>query len=153
MPGLRPSPSIFRSVCGNILKTKIISGGLSSGNYVIKAGEGMSRKVAEINLEYNLPTVEAALQRMKNSLTTSKGQGYKAVILIHGYGSSGTGGSIRIAVRKALQESSLRGIVRQYAGGEQWTGKKRELLSYCKDLELYERRIAGNQGVTVVILK
>lgn len=113
----------------------------------------MSRKVAEVNLEYNMPTVETALQRMMNALTTRKGQGYKAVILIHGYGSSGVGGSIKTAVRRTLGDSSLRGIVRVYAEGEQWQSKKKELLAFCKDLERHEYRIAGNEGVTIVILR
>ncbi len=113
----------------------------------------MPKKVAQVNLEYNMPTVEAALQRMRNSLTTCKGQGYKVVILIHGYGSTGVGGSIKAAVRRCLGESSLMGVVRTYAGGEQWVDKKRELLAVCKDLAKYERRIANNEGVTVVVLR
>lgn len=113
----------------------------------------MSRKVSEINLEYGKPSVEEALLKLRNSLTTCKGQGYKAVILIHGYGSSGVGGSIRTAVRRHLGQSSLKGIVRAYAGGEEWLVRKRELLDVCKDLALFERRIANNEGITVVILR
>lgn len=90
---------------------------------------------------------------MKNALTTSKGQGYKAVILIHGYGSTGVGGSIKAAVRKALGSSSLKGIVRVYTGGEEWQNQKRNFLAICKDLNGYERRIAANEGVTIVILR
>jgi len=114
---------------------------------------GIPGKVVEVNLEYNFPTVEAALQRMRNSLTTAKGQGYKAVVLIHGYGSSGVGGSIKTAVRKSLGDSSLRGIVREVTAGEDWPVKKREALAFCKDLASYERRISGNEGVTIVILR
>jgi DNA-nicking Smr family endonuclease len=69
-------------------------------------------------LEYNMPTVEVALQKMKNVLTTNKGLGCKAVILIHGYGSSGVGGSIKAAVTRCLSDNSMRGIVRAYVGGE-----------------------------------
>lgn len=113
----------------------------------------MRDKVIEVNLEYGMPTVDTALQKMKNALITYKGQGCRAVILIHGYGSKGVGGSIKSAVTRSLGESSLRGIVRVYAGGEQWFSKKRELLAICRDLENYDRRIANNEGVTVVILR
>lgn len=113
----------------------------------------MQGKVAEINLEYRMPTVDMALANMKNSLATYKRQGYKAVILIHGYGSSGVGGGIKTAVRSALSESSLSSFVRMYAGGEQWYMRRREILSICKSLENYERRIDGNEGITIVILK
>lgn len=113
----------------------------------------MGNKVAEVNLEYGMPTVETAIQKMKNSLTTFKGQGYKAVIVIHGYGSTGVGGSIKTAVARCLTESSMRGIVRTSVGGEQWITKKKEILAICKDLEKYERSISNNEGITVVILR
>jgi DNA-nicking Smr family endonuclease len=104
-------------------------------------------------LEYNRPTVEDAVRSMKNSLTTLKGQGYKAVILIHGYGSSGSGGAIKPAVKRCLGEPGMRGIVRTFVGGEQWLDRKQEMLGICKSLESYQQRISGNDGVTVVILR
>ncbi|PKM88457.1 MAG: hypothetical protein CVU87_07470 [Firmicutes bacterium HGW-Firmicutes-12] len=54
---------------------------------------------------------------MKNSLIDNKKMCYKAVILIHGYGSSGVGGSIKTAVAKCLNDNSLKVIVRTYVGG------------------------------------
>lgn len=113
----------------------------------------MASKVVELNLEYGMPSAEAAVRTMKNALTTSKGQGTKAVIIIHGYGSTGTGGSIKAAVTKVLGENSMRGIVRAYAGGEQWPARKKELLLLCGSLADYDRRISGNEGVTVVVLR
>lgn len=113
----------------------------------------MAAKVLELNLEAGMPTVSTAVQGMTNALATYKGQGVKAVILIHGYGSTGTGGSIKAAVRQALRGSSLRGIVKDFAGGEGWISRKQELLGLCGSLKDWERRIAGNEGVTVVILR
>ena len=113
----------------------------------------MQSKVVEFNLEYDMPTVDVALQKLKNALTTYKGLGCKAVIIIHGYGASGVGGSIKAAVPRCLNDNSMRGIVRAYVGGGQWYNRKREILAMCKTLENYERRIANNEGVTVVILK
>jgi hypothetical protein len=110
-------------------------------------------KVAVVNLEYGNPTVSVALMKMKNALLTYKKQGVKAVIFIHGYGSSGVGGSIKTAVRAALSEPSLSGLVKTFAGGEQWPYKKREMLSLCKSLQTYEPKIFNNDGITVVILK
>ena len=110
-------------------------------------------KVREINLEYGSPTVDTAVKNMINQLATCKGQGCKAVILVHGYGSSGTGGSIKTAVRNKLREPSMSGIIRAYCGGEHWHEKKKEFLNICRPLSDCQRRIEGNQGVTVVILK
>ena len=113
----------------------------------------MKNKVVEVNLERNMPTIDIALQNMKNALTTSKGQGYKAVILIHGYGSTGVGGGIKAAVVRCLGENSMRGIVRTYVGGELWLNRKKEILAICKSLENYENSIVNNKGITVVILR
>lgn len=110
-------------------------------------------KVKEVNLEYGNPTADTAVKNMVSQLGTCKGQGYKAVILIHGYGSSGVGGVIKAAVRSKLKEPGLGGIVRLSCGGEHWYEKKREFLGICRSLSDYQRRIDGNQGVTVVILK
>ncbi len=110
-------------------------------------------KVAELNLEYGSPSTATAIQKMKSALPTYKGQGYKAVIIIHGYGSTGTGGGIKTAVRRCLSENSMSGIVRMSVGGEDWTSNKRATLAICKSLEIFERRIAGNSGVTVVIFR
>jgi len=110
-------------------------------------------KIKEINLEYGSPTVDAAVRNMVSQLSTCKGQGCKAVILIHGYGSSGVGGGIKSAVRSKLKEPSLSGIVRLSCGGEHWYERKKELLAICQPLKEYQRKIDGNQGVTVVVLK
>lgn len=110
-------------------------------------------KVKEINLEYGYPTVDAAVRNMVNHLGTCKRQGFKAVILVHGYGSSGVGGGIKAAVRSKLREPTLSGIVRAYCGGEEWNERNRELMSICQSLSDYNRKIDGNQGVTVVLLK
>jgi hypothetical protein len=90
---------------------------------------------------------------MVSQLGTCKGQGCKAVILVHGYGSSGVGGGIKTAVKSKLRESSLSGIVRSQCGGESWYERKKELLALCPALTDYQRKIDGNYGVTVVILK
>jgi hypothetical protein len=111
------------------------------------------QKVTEINLERGFPTVETSLRILQDGLTTCRRQGARAAILIHGYGSTGVGGGIRAAVRKKLSEPGMSGIIRDFAGGEQWHYKKKEYISICKELAGYEGRIANNEGVTVVILK
>jgi hypothetical protein len=113
----------------------------------------MANKVMKINLESNMPTVDAALQRLRNEIQSCRGMGCKAMVVIHGYGSSGTGGKIRPAVLKMLGDPSMRGLVKAFAPGEQWHLRKREFLAICGTLEEYQREIDDNFGVTVVILK
>ncbi len=110
-------------------------------------------KVKEINLERGHPTVEEAMKRMVNELTTAKGAGYKAVVLVHGYGSTGVGGAIKFAVKSKLKESSLRGVVRDFVGGESWMDRKKEFMEICNQLKDFNSYVDGNRGITVVLLK
>ena len=112
-----------------------------------------NNKVVQINLERGFPTVDTAIQKMKNDLTTNKGRGCKAAIIIHGFGSTGEGGGIKVAVRKVLAGSSMQGIVRSFCGGEDWVNRKREIICVCQALRDFERDISGNVGVTVVVLR
>ncbi len=108
--------------------------------------------IKTLNLELGNPTTLEAIQKLKNSLSTYKRQGCKAVIVIHGYGASGVGGSIKTAVRTCLRDSAMKGIVRMPVAGEDWINKKREAISLCGALAGKDREIE-NQGVTVVVLQ
>jgi len=110
-------------------------------------------KVKEVNLEQGLPTVEVAMSRLTNEVTTAKMSGYKALILIHGFGSSGTGGSIKAATKTKLQQTMFRGIIKDKVNGEEWDVKKRAFVSHCPQLNDFDRRISGNKGITVLLLK
>lgn len=109
--------------------------------------------VLEIDLEAGRPAADTAVINMKNSLMACPRRGIRAALLIHGYGSSGVGGAIRLAVRGALADGSLSTVVRDFVPGEQWHWRKRELLAQCPALARYERRIANNEGITVVLLR
>ena len=61
-----------------------------------------------INLEKDMPTVEAALMRLRLELSTLRRTGISTIKIIHGYGSSGTGGAIRTATRQFLSEQLRR---------------------------------------------
>jgi len=110
-------------------------------------------KVKQINLEMGLPSVEEVVGRMKNELSTAKMSGCKAAILIHGYGSTGSGGAIKPAVCKDLSNPVLVGIVKDWVAGENWQVKKTIFLATCPALKDHARRIDGNRGITVVLLK
>ena len=48
--------------------------------------------VREVNLKYDMPTVDTALRRMEIELSAARHTGQKLFKFIHGYGSTGTGG-------------------------------------------------------------
>lgn len=114
----------------------------------------MADKVPIFNLEEGYPTAEEAIKKMTNHLTSSRQQGCKAILLVHGYGSTGQGGAIRVAVRSKLKEKSLCGLVRAVCPGEEWYIKKKQMLDICPRLKDCEKDIVlGGRGVTVVLLR
>jgi hypothetical protein len=50
-----------------------------------------------------MPTVAEALQQLERELSHARQTGGGVLKLIHGYGSSGAGGEIRIAAQKRLK--------------------------------------------------
>src|ERR1051326_9634792 len=118
----------------------------------------MSRKPATIkiiNLEDGMPKVEEARLRMQHELHVAKQQGYAAAKLIHGYGSSGIGGALRIELQKELQRMSREGRLRSFVTGEDWrisNERTWELLKsfpeWKKDSDLGK----ANKGISIVLL-
>jgi len=118
----------------------------------------MSRKPAPIkiiNLEDGMPQVEEARLRMQRELHVARQQGYVAVKLIHGYGSSGVGGALRIELQKELHRLAGTGALRSFVTGEDWRvsdEKAWELLKrypeWKKDSDLGK----ANKGISIVLL-
>jgi hypothetical protein len=51
-----------------------------------------------VNLKEGMPLVHQALMHMDRELAAARAKGCDVIKLIHGYGSTGAGGEIRIAV-------------------------------------------------------
>lgn len=102
-----------------------------------------------------MPQVQEALQRLDRELTLARKEKAGLVKVIHGYGSSGLGGDIRIAVQKRLQELAQSGQIRACIFGEDWsksddmTWRLLQVHSELKDDADLGRR---NQGITIVVV-
>ena len=117
----------------------------------------MSRKPARIkvvDLEKGMPTAEQARLRMQYELQLARKDGYAAVKLIHGYGSSGAGGVLRTELQKELHKAVQNGAIQGFIAGENWRRadeKTWELLKrfpeWKKDADLGGK----NKGISVVI--
>ena len=118
----------------------------------------MSRRpepIKTINLEEGMPKVEQARLRMQNELHTAKQQGYTAVKLIHGYGSSGLGGALRIELQKELTRLAQAASVRAFIAGENWRVSDEqswELLRRYPEWKQDSDLGRGNKGITIVLL-
>jgi hypothetical protein len=108
-----------------------------------------------VNLKEGMPRVHQALTQMERELTAARAEGCDLVKLIHGYGSSGAGGEIRIAVQKRLLEMSERGQIRGVIFGENWAKSDErtwKIVSARKELKQDRDLGKGNRGITVVEL-
>ncbi|MCL1980282.1 MAG: Smr/MutS family protein [Proteobacteria bacterium] len=108
-----------------------------------------------VNLEKGMPQVMPALNRLEAAITVAGSQGYKALTLIHGYGSSGTGGAIKAAVQNQLQFLRLQGRIKEIVPGEEFEGRSkrgRHLLRRFPFLVGHRDLNRANPGITLVIL-
>ena len=107
-----------------------------------------------VNLEYGRPVVETALARMHNELESARLGGVRVITLIHGYGSSGKGGRIRIEGRRSLDFLQQTGVIKNVIPGESFnrrSGLGKSLVRQYPDLELLCKSDFNNPGITVVV--
>lgn len=109
----------------------------------------------EVNIKYDMPAADLAVRRTTYAIQNGKTLGASAVKIIHGYGSSGKGGKIRLEVRAYLERQKARGQIRDYIPGEKFSifdeATRRAFLS-CDELRRDRDLEAANNGVTIVVL-
>jgi hypothetical protein len=102
-----------------------------------------------------MPSVHEALQRLEREIGLARQQKHSLLKVVHGYGSTGTGGDIRIAVQRRLHELFEGGQIRGCIFGENWSktdGATWRLLRAQSDLKNDPDLGHRNQGITVLWL-
>ncbi len=115
----------------------------------------MSNLIRIVNLEDGMPSVEQARVRLNTELNIARKSGVKVLKIIHGYGSSGVGGDLRIALQATLRQMADHGEVRACIYGENWRKADERSWALLKQSpELKEDRDLGkgNRGITLVVL-
>lgn len=108
-----------------------------------------------VNLEAGMPTVHEALSRLDQELSAARRQGRPILKLIHGYGSTGAGGDIRIAVQLRLAEIARTGQIRSCIFGENWSRSDEQtwkLIQARPELKQDSDLGRKNLGITIVVL-
>jgi hypothetical protein len=101
-----------------------------------------------------MPTVPEALQHLDRELVRARQAGCGVIKLIHGYGSTGAGGEIRIAAQRRLAEMTTRGEIRACIFGENWAKSDQQAWALIKaHPELKQDPDLGrrNLGITIVV--
>lgn len=106
-----------------------------------------------LNLEDGRPTAAQAIGRLLNELEHSK-KG-DVIKLIHGYGSSGVGGKIRVEVRKKLEALQKNQKIQFFITGEKlsiFDENTRKVLQMAPEMRSDRDLERHNNGVTVLVV-
>jgi hypothetical protein len=117
--------------------------------------EGKSFTIKSVSLKSDMPLVREALQRLERELALARQEKTTLLKLIHGYGSTGVGGDIRIAVQKRLSDLAQGGQIRACIFGENWSKSDSQtwrLLQAQPVLKTDPDLGRGNRGITIVWL-
>jgi len=118
-------------------------------------GKKRSVKIKTVNIEKNLPTVDEALRLMTARISAAKSAGTKVIKVIHGYGSSGKGGKIRIAIRKSLNNKRKNGIIKEWIAGEDFSTmneKTQNMIKLYPKLKKDSDIDKRNQGISIIFI-
>ena len=109
-----------------------------------------------INIDQGHPTVQQAMVKLQNGIYRARASGTPFAKIVHGYGSSGTGGAIKAAVSTELRKYIARRMIKSYCPGEDFgpfSSAGRDMSA--KHPEVTRDRDWGlqNDGVTIIMFK
>jgi hypothetical protein len=108
------------------------------------------------NVENSFPSLDDARRMVLDEIRKSKREGVRVLKIIHGYGSSGTGGTLSHGLRKSFALRKKEGVIKDFIPGETFTIFNPivlELLEVVPELRADTDLSNTNEGVTVLWLK
>ncbi len=99
--------------------------------------------------------MEEALQRLEREVAVARAEKIGVMKVVHGYGSSGVGGDIRMAVQRRLHELVEGGQIRGCIFGENWAKSDEtawRLLQAQAELKSDSDLGRRNLGISIVVL-
>jgi len=115
----------------------------------------MAAMIKTVILKEGMPSVEQARARLSSEIQNAQRSGIKVLKVVHGYGSTGAGGELRIALQSTLRQMAARREIRDCIFGENWrTSDERSWTALKQMPELKSDSDLGraNKGITIVFL-
>jgi hypothetical protein len=109
-----------------------------------------------LNLEAGFPTLEEARQQMIAEIRAARQLGVRILKVIHGYGSSGKGGTLCFGLRKSFRLRKKEGVIRDFVAGEDFSifnPATLSLLEAVPELRGDPDLNATNEGITILWLR
>jgi len=108
-----------------------------------------------VNLKADKPSVEQARSRLRSEISLARQQRHTVIKVIHGWGSHGVGGDLRIALQATLATMAEAGEIAAYIAGEDWRISNElswKLLQTHPALKQDSDLGKGNKGISIVTL-
>ena len=109
-----------------------------------------------VNIEAGWPTLDEARRQVLEEIRRAKRERVRVLKIIHGYGSSGKGGTLCFGLRKYFQLRKKEGVIVDFIPGEKFSIFHRttlDLLESVPEVRGDPDLDATNEGVTVLWLK
>jgi hypothetical protein len=112
--------------------------------------------IRTFNVEAGLPILDEARRLVAAEIKQAKRDGAKVLKVIHGYGSSGKGGTLCVGLRKSFGLRKKEGVIKDFIAGEDFSIFNEtvlDLLEAVPELRGDPDLGATNEGVTILWLK
>ena len=108
-----------------------------------------------VNIKEDNPNTDYAMYLLDQEIKYSRAIGNRVIIVIHGYGSHGQGGLIKLAIKSYLPSLKKKHIITDYVFGENWgeyNESKRLICAISPELSINSNVRNINSGVSVVLV-
>jgi hypothetical protein len=115
----------------------------------------MSATIKTVILKDGMPSIEQARARLSTEIHSAQQAGMKVIKIVHGYGSTGVGGDLRIALQSTLRQMAAKKEIRDCIYGENWRKSDErswELLKHMPELKTDSDLGRANKGITLILL-
>jgi hypothetical protein len=112
--------------------------------------------VKRLDLGHEGQTVHEARERLSDAINIASYRGEDVLVVVHGYGSSGTGGRILSMVRAEASQATKTGSLSGWIAGEDLGGRSSKARNMVRRLPALARIDAWqreNPGITVLIIR
>lgn len=102
-----------------------------------------------------MPILDEARRLVMAQIKQAKREGARVLKIIHGYGSSGKGGTLRLGLRKSFRLRKKEGVIKEFIAGEDFSifhQTTLDLLETVPELRADPDLGATNEGVTIIWL-
>ncbi len=108
-----------------------------------------------VNLKDGMPNTDYAVFLLEKEIQFAKAEDCNVLVFIHGYGSKGYGGAIKLEAEKKLQQLKKEKKIATYVCGDRWSDRVEDvqrIYRYAPELMINNQVSTINSGVTVVLV-